>query len=76
MDQRRLEPVRERAQLIGCPAAAAPAHDYYAVRLVDPAGDLGDIFGTRRKLLARLQGCHTGESPSALATMTSCGSVK
>ena len=55
MDQRRLEPVRQRAQLVGRAVAAGAAHDHDAAGLIDAAGDFGDIGLARGELGPRLQ---------------------
>ena len=53
MDQRRLEPIGERAQFLGCAMTSGAAHDHDAAGFVDAAGDLGNIclagddFGSR-----------------------------
>lgn len=50
MDQRRLYPIRERAQLLGGAVATGTAHDYDTIGRIDPAGDFEDIRCIRRKL--------------------------
>ena len=43
MDQRRLQPVGQRAQQIGGAAAAGAAHDHDAAGLVDAPRQFGDV---------------------------------
>ena len=62
VDQRRLEPIRQRAQLPGCTMASGPTHDHDAAGLVDPADEFGDVGVVRGELGARLQGCYTGDA--------------
>jgi hypothetical protein len=56
MDQRRLEPVRERAQLFRGAVASGAAHDDDAAGRIDAAGDIGDVRVARHDLGPRLQG--------------------
>ena len=76
MDQRRLETVRQRAQHVGGAAAAVTAHDHHTVGLVDPAGDLGDVVSLAANSGRGCKVATLETSPSALAEMTSCGSVR
>jgi hypothetical protein len=59
MDQRRLESIRQSAQLFESTAASGTAHDDDAPRLVDSAGDFSDILVVRVEFRAGLQGGYT-----------------
>ena len=51
----RLEPLGERAQIVGAALAPCAAHDHDTVGIVDPARDFRDIGRARCKLRPWLQ---------------------
>ena len=66
MDQRRLEPIGERAQFVGCAMAPGAAHDHDAAGLIDPAGDIGDVCITRCDFGSWLQRREAGHAAVGL----------
>ena len=55
MDQRRLEPIGKRTQLLGRAMTSGAAHDHDVVGFVDAAGHLGNIVFTGRDFRTRLE---------------------
>jgi hypothetical protein len=62
MDQRRLEPIREGAQLLGSAVASGPAHDHDAIGLIDKTGDFSDVRLARGEIGPWLQDCDAGDA--------------
>ena len=58
MNERRLEPVGERAEFFGGTMTAIAAHDCDAAGFVDAAGDIGDLFRARNDFGPWLQSCN------------------